>query len=275
MVTIVKRLIGALLALAGLALTVVGVWFATQLGTSGTAEFTARPDTTDPVLIRPDVLNRLDADVTVTATAAPGGTVWMALANPSDATALLGPARHVAVTGVSVQDWRLETTVRGSGPSSELGAADLWRQQDEGARTVRLTADQAEAPETLVVKSEGAPLRTVTFAVADKTWFVEAVVAALVGLFLLVTGVVLLWPRRHDDPAEGTSPEDPAVADSSFRPTGSGASTPAAGPTDPSTVPAADGADSERPARSEARGPLDPPEPAEPAEPRSPQEVSR
>ena len=38
--TVVKRLVGALLALAGLALTVVGVWFAMQLGTSGTARFT-------------------------------------------------------------------------------------------------------------------------------------------------------------------------------------------------------------------------------------------
>ena len=68
MVTIVARVVGALLALAGLALTVVGVWFATQLGTSGTAEFTVRPATGDPLVIRPDVLNRVDADVVVTAT---------------------------------------------------------------------------------------------------------------------------------------------------------------------------------------------------------------
>lgn len=213
MVTIVKRVVGALLALAGLALTVVGVWFAMQLGTSGTARFTVRPATTDPVLIRPDVLNRVDADVVVTATPGAGGTVWMALANPSDATAVLGSARHVDVTGVSVQDWVLETAVRGSGAATELGAADLWRQQDEGTGPVSLTVQQDQAPETLVVATQGAPLRSLTLTVVHKTWFVEAVVAALVGLFLLVVGVVLLWPRRHPRQADVARPADPAVPD--------------------------------------------------------------
>ena len=222
MVTLVKRVVGALLALGGLALTVLGVWFATQLGTSGTAEFTTRPDTTDPVLIRPDVLNRVDADVVVTATPGAGGTVWMALANPSDATAVLGSARHVDVTGVSVQDWALETAVRGAGPATELGAADLWRQQDEGTGPVRLTVQQDEAPETLVVATEGAPLQSLTLTVVHKTWFVEAVVAALVGLFLLVVGVVLLWPRRHPRTADVAVPavtaDSGATADPSDTP---------------------------------------------------------
>ena len=222
MLTIVKRVVGALLALVGLALTVVGVWFATQLGTSGTAEFSVDPDTTDPVVIRPDVLNRVDADVVVTATPASGGTVWMALANPSDATAVLGPARHVDVTGVSVPDWALETAVRGSGAATELGAADLWRQQDEGTGPVSLTVQQDEAPETLVVATEGAALQSLTLTVVRKTWFVEAVVAALVGLFLLVVGVVLLWPRRHQRtpavavpavPEAATTPAPPVVHD--------------------------------------------------------------
>jgi hypothetical protein len=215
MVTIVKRVVGALLALAGLALTVVGVWFAMELGTSGTARFTVSPETTDPVLIRPDVLNRVDADVVVTATPGDGGTVWMALANPSDATAVLGSARHVDVTGVSVRDWVLETAVRGSGAATELGAADLWRQQDEGTGPVSLTVQQDEAPETLVVATEGAPLRTLTLTVVHKTWFVEAVVAALVGLFLFVVGVVLLWPRRHRqaDVAQPAAPAAPDVPD--------------------------------------------------------------
>lgn len=208
MLVIVKRLVGALLALVGLALTALGVWFATQLGSSGTAEFTARPDTTDPVLIRPDVLNRLDVDVTVTATTGKGSAVWMALANPSDATAVLGSAQHVRVTGVNVRDWALETAVSGAGEAGELGAADLWRQQDEGTGSATLIVRQSEAPETLVVATDGAPLRSLTFTVVDKTWFVEAVVAALVGLFLLVVGVVLLWPRRHPRPADPSDAPD-------------------------------------------------------------------
>ena len=130
MATIVKRVVGALLALLGLALTVVGTWFATQLGSSGTAEFTVRPSTAEPVVIGPDVLNRVDADVVVTATPIDGGSVWMALANPSDATALLGDAKHLTVTGVSVADWALRTASTGSGAAPELGAADILHPHD-------------------------------------------------------------------------------------------------------------------------------------------------
>ena len=206
MVTFLKRLVGALLALVGLALTVLGVWFATQLGTSGTAEFTVRPTSGEPLVIRPDVLNRVDADVAVTATPAPGGSVWIALANPSDATAVLGDSRYTRVTGVDVRDWLLTTRQVGSGEAAEgLGVADLWRQQDSGEAPVTLTVEQDEAPETLVVASEGAPLRSLTFAVTDKTWFVEAVVAALVGLFVLVVGVLLAWPRRAHGSKETTT----------------------------------------------------------------------
>ncbi len=202
MLTIVTRVAGALLALLGLALTAVGVWFATQLGTSGTAEFSARPDTDDPVIIRPAVLNRVDADVVVTATPAAGGSVWMALANPSDASAVMGGGRHVEVTGVDVRDWALRTSVRGSGEVAELGAADLWRLQEDEEGPVTLTVRQESAPETLVVLADGSPLRSLTLSVTNKRWFVEAVIAALVGLFLLVAGVTLLFSGRRPD---GTS----------------------------------------------------------------------
>ena len=146
----------SLLALVGLALTVAGVWLAAELGSSGTARFTVHPATSDPVLIGPDVLNRVDSDVVVTATPTAGGSVWMALANPSDADAVVGDSKHVAVTGVSVRDWTLLTTTTGTGTAPELGAADLWRQQDDAEGPVTLTVEQSGAPETLVVKSQGA-----------------------------------------------------------------------------------------------------------------------
>ena len=150
------------------------------------------------------MLNRVDADVVVTATPTPGGSVWMALANPSDATAVVGDTKHVAVTGVSVSDWSLVTTTTGTGAAPELGAADLWRQQDDAKGPVTLTVKQSGAPETLVVKTDGGQLSSLTMKVTDKSWFVEAVVAALIGLFLLVAGVVLLTSRRrHHHPGDG------------------------------------------------------------------------
>jgi len=216
MATIVKRVVGALLALVGLAITAAGVWFATQLGTSGTAEFAMHPATTDPVVVGPEVLNRVDADVVVTATPTEGGSVFMALANPSDATAVVGGSQHVTVTGVSVRDWALLSRTTGTGTAPDLGAADLWRQQDDAKGPVTLTVQQSEAPETLVVKAEGGQLSSLTMEVTDKSWFVEAVVGALIGLFLLVVGVVLLTARRarhHGDVAVQPVQPVPPVPD--------------------------------------------------------------
>ena len=169
------------------------------------------PATTDPVLVGPDVLNRVDADVVVTATPTAGGSVWMALANPSDANAVVGGSKHVAVTGVSVSDWSLLTTTTGTGTAPELGAADLWRQQDDAKGPVTLTVQQSGAPETLVVKTDGGQLSSLTLKVTDKSWFVEAVVAALIGLFLLVAGVVLLTSRRARHHADVVVPPVPAA----------------------------------------------------------------
>ncbi|MGL5818881.1 MAG: hypothetical protein ACRCYR_15035 [Phycicoccus sp.] len=211
MLTIAIRLGGVLLALAGAAVTAVGVWLAVQLGTDGTAEFTTRPGSADPVLIGPDVLNRVDADVVVTATPAPGGTAWMALANPSDAAAVLGDARRVEVSGVGVRDWVLSTRTRGTADAPQLGAADLWRQQTQARGPVTLTVAQDGSPKVLVVAAQDARIDTVRMTVSDKTWFVESVVAALVGLFLVVAGVLLVWPRRsasNPAPAEPTAPAD-------------------------------------------------------------------
>ena len=197
MVHVLTRVLGALVALSGLALAAVGVWFATELGGSGTATFTARPGTADPVVLQPDVLNRVDAQVTVTATPSSGGRIWIALANPSDAEAVLGDARRVEATGVSVQDWVLRTASQGSGDAADLSAAELWRNQDDGTEALEMTVDQANAPETVIALAEEGTVETVTMTVENKTWFVEAVIAALVGLFLLAVGLVVVWPRRR------------------------------------------------------------------------------
>jgi hypothetical protein len=206
--TIIIRVVGVVLALLGAALTVVGLWFAVQLGPSGTAEFTARPPGPGPVVMRPAVLNRVDADVLVTATPAAGGSVWMALANPSDADAVLGGSRRVEVTGVTVRDWRLVMGGRGDTAAAELGAADLWRQQNQARGPVSLTVTQDDIPETLVVAADR-PLESLRMTITDKRWFVEAVVAALVGMFLLAAGVLAAWPRRVD---ARSVPGVPAVA---------------------------------------------------------------
>jgi hypothetical protein len=207
MLRIVTRVVGAVLALVGLALAAVGVWFATQLGGSGTATFTASPGSTGPVVLTPDVLNRVDADITLTVTPSSGGRAWIALANPSDATAVLGDSARTEVTGVSVGDWALLTAERGTGDPVDLASAPLWRNQKDAAGPVSMTVQQAQAPESVVITAQEGTVERVTLRVSDKTWFVEAVVAALVGVLLLVVGLVVAWPRRRRSAvAAGGSP---------------------------------------------------------------------
>jgi hypothetical protein len=282
MATIVKRVVGALLALVGLALTVVGVWFAAALGSTGTAQFSVHPATDEPVVIGPDVLNRVDADVTVTATPTEGGAVWMALANPSDADAVVGSSKHVAVTGVSVRDWALLTTTTGSGTAPALGAADLWRQQDDAKGPVSLTVQQSGAPETVVVATQGGQLDSLTMTVVDKTWFVEAVVAALVGLFLLIAGVLLVSSRRSRSHVEAPAVPPVPLAPGADGRSADQADADASGtPEGVTAVEGGDGTEPTVPLPSSARvGPQPASDPAglpEPAshDPHDPEEVTR
>ena len=64
MPTLAKRVVGALLALLGLVLTVIGLWYAVHLGGSGTATFSSPASGTTPVLVPQTVLNRVDGAVT-------------------------------------------------------------------------------------------------------------------------------------------------------------------------------------------------------------------
>lgn len=203
MLTVLRRVVGALLTLAGVVLAALGGWFAAQLGGEGTARFTAAPATgSRVVLLTPDVLNRVPSQVQITATTTAGDTVWIGRANPSDAAATLTQGETVTVTGVHVRDWRLATASVGSGEAPVLGGADLWREQESGKDSVTLTITQEHAPETVVVQGTDGDITSVTAVWQRKTWFVEAVVATIVGVFLAIAGVLLLLPRRTHAPVE-------------------------------------------------------------------------
>ena len=111
MPTLAKRVVGGLLALIGLVLTVIGLWYTFHLGGSGTATFSTTASGTNPVLVPQTVLNRVDGVVKVTAVPRKGGAVWLAAAAPSDAKAVLSKTAHTSVTGVSTRPWQLEAKI--------------------------------------------------------------------------------------------------------------------------------------------------------------------
>ncbi|MEO6020130.1 MAG: hypothetical protein ABIP45_07775 [Knoellia sp.] len=197
MPTLAKQAIGGLLALIGLVLTVIGLWYALHLGGSGTATFSSTTTGTNPVLVPPTVLNRVDGDVKVTVTPRKGGAVWLAAATPSDAQAVLGKTVHTTVTGVSTQPWQLETTTGGTGDAPALSTSDVWRNTDTADGAVTMTIEQTNAPETVIAQATKGQLQRIDLTWERKSWFVQSVIAALVGLFLLLSGLSLLWSSRH------------------------------------------------------------------------------
>lgn len=218
MPTLAKRVVGALLALLGLVVTVIGLWYAVHLGGSGTATFSAPASGTTPVLVPQTVLNRTDGAVTVTATPRRGGTVWLAATTPSDAKAVLGSAAHTRVTGVDTRPWQLLTETSGTGPAPSLAGTDVWRNTETGTGAVSMTVDQANAPEAVLAQATTGEIQSLELTWERKSWFVQSVIAALVGLFLLLSGLTLLWssrgPRRRDEHGvtrvDAGTPSEPA-----------------------------------------------------------------
>lgn len=196
MALIVKRIIGALLVLLGLLVLAVGMWFTSHLDASGAARFEASLRGDRPVLLQPDLLNRIDGPVSVTATTAGDGQVWMGLVSPRDATQFVGKAAYTTITGVDPREWRAVTADRGAGDLPDPAKAEIWRDQVVAAGQASLTIEQAQAPETLLITAKPGPLTSVVVTFTEKAWFVKAVVGALLGVFLLLAGALLLWSAR-------------------------------------------------------------------------------
>lgn len=194
MSTLILRIAGGLLALLGLVAVVVGGWFLAALGTSGVATFTAEPGER-VVVLDPDVLNRVDAPVEVTATSS--GTVWSGIARPSDAEALLGDGARAEVTGVDVSGWALTTTSVGEGAPVDAGSLDIWRSSTSEPDSVTTTIDQEQAPQTLVVTAPaGEEIERVELEVAEDRWGTTALVLLVGGVVVLLLGILLLLRSR-------------------------------------------------------------------------------
>ena len=207
-----KRALMAALTVIGLVLLVVGLWFTFHLGSSGSATFRATPGQGGVVVLEPSVLNRVNQSATVTATTGKDTKLWIGLASPSDARALVGAAERTEVTGVHLRSWTLETSRQGAGPAPDLATADVWHRTNHGTGTVQMSVDQADAPESVVIAAaDGTPvdLQGLTLTVANTTWFFQALLTALVGLLAVIAGAVGLrqdWIRRHRRPEPAPEP---------------------------------------------------------------------
>lgn len=193
-----KKLLGLVLVIVGLALAVVGIWFTGHLGTSGTATFTATPSGPGPALLDPSLLNRVAVPMTVTVVPAKGDTVWLGIGAPSDVAAAVGATPATRYTSVVVRDWALVSHRAGTGTPAAIRGSEIWRSQRSSTTPITVTVDQRTAPETYAVAGGTAPAQRIEVTFQRTTWFVQAVVVAVVGLMITAAGAATALARRRN-----------------------------------------------------------------------------
>ncbi len=191
-----RRLVVALLVILGLALTIVGAWFAILLGPKGTATFTTTAG--QPLVIGPNPLNRVAVPVTVTARAA-SGPVFLGAATPKDTTDAVGQAKHDIVVASAFPGRTLQVEQLGTGGLEDPSGFHVWR--STGTDTITLSQDQAPQS-VLVYPTKGGPV-DVSVSFSRTAWFLEALAALVVGLIVLAFAGGWLWQHRR-----ATRPEE-------------------------------------------------------------------
>lgn len=214
MFTILRRLLGVVLTLIGVAALLFGGWFARSLGTDGHATFTTTPQAGLPVVIDAQTNARTDLPLLITATAQDDVPITVSIASPSDARALLDESRYVRVTGIEVRDgvlsadrqWALLTETLGTGDPITPATADLWRSQETTDGTVEIEGDLEAAPETMILSTpDGEKIDRLTMRWTNPSWFYQALSIVFAGLLIALVGLALIVRRA---PAA-----DPATAD--------------------------------------------------------------
>lgn len=209
-----RRVLGAVVAVLGTALVVVGVWPAFKLGPSGEAHFSVTSKVPGAIVVGPDVLNSVDVPVRVAATRSDGGPVRLTVAPASDADAILARSAVSVVSGVHYPAGTLDLRASGAGSLRDLSTADVWRLSAKGAGSAELVVDQRRAPETAVLTSgDDAALKDVTMTLtwANRAWFFEALAVAMLGAIVAVFALNDLWQGRplamQGDPLATRTPE--------------------------------------------------------------------
>jgi hypothetical protein len=189
-------------AVVGLVLLVLGVWAAVGLGPSGRVAVSSSRQTPGIVMVGSPVLARVDAPVEVTVGRVDGGAVWLGLAHDADARAAVGSSPFLSVDRVHYPSGAVETHTAGTGPSkaARLSGGDVWQQTSTGTGAARLVVQPSDVPQSVVATSGNAAalgrVRT-TLTWQNRTWFLEALAAAAVGLVLAALALGFLWRSRR------------------------------------------------------------------------------
>ena len=174
-------------AVVGAAIAGVGVWLAAGVGPSGELAFETR--TTTPLVLTPEVLNRVDAPVTVTVEGSGTAPIFVGRAPAVDVAALLGAAERSEAVAAAFPGTALTLKTVGTGRLEDPRDLDMWWEVVDDSKTARLELSQADAPESvLVLPATGEQVRA-TVTMTRSAWFIQAMTVLVVGLVVLAFAV--------------------------------------------------------------------------------------
>ncbi|MEI2777119.1 MAG: hypothetical protein V9G19_14350 [Tetrasphaera sp.] len=200
-VHLVKRIVGAVLLLAGLALIGLGGWFANYLGSDGAARFTVDPVGATPLVLEPRILNRTDQPVRIEITPATASTAVVAVGTPADALSVIEGKALDAVTAVELPAKTATVTRRPGASGIDLTSVNVWRSTTTITSTDTVTIRQDTAPETVVIAPVGdGKLDAVTLTWTRSAWFKQAIAVVAAGVVVTLVGAWLLLRRRRRQP---------------------------------------------------------------------------
>ncbi|HEY5249363.1 MAG TPA: hypothetical protein VIJ15_13035 [Dermatophilaceae bacterium] len=194
-----RRALGAVVAVMGVVVVVLGAWIVVKLGPSGEVLFSATSKSPGTLVVPSEVLNVVDVPARVTATRRHGGPVSLTVASSTDARAILASSAITSVSAVHYPSGTLDLRTSGSGSLADLKTADIWRFAVQEPGSASLVVEQSRAPETVVVTSgDNTALTdvTVTLIWQDRAWFFEALAIAMLGAVLASFSINDLWQGR-------------------------------------------------------------------------------
>lgn len=196
-----RRWAAVLAALLGLALTVVGAWFAAVVGPSGTVSFSAT--SSDPVLVPASVLNRVAEPVTVHVDGSGSQPVWMGVGADADAAAVVGSATHQLAVGAAFPESQLQLEGSGTGLLADPRGLDVWAATFGSDKSATTVLEQNAAPQAVLVVPPTGEAASVTVSFSRRAWFYQSLTLLVVGLVVLsfAAGVLIAHRRRAEQEA--------------------------------------------------------------------------
>lgn len=203
-----RRIISIALVALGLVAIALAVASATVWRAPETVTASLPADAQAPLLVTdPGVLDLVNEDVVIRATAEAGTPVVLAIGRTEDVTGWVGESSHVRVTGLSSWDSLATTDPEGEGEAPSPAGSDMWLAEaaGDGEATLEWSAD--EGRHSLLAATDGAqpaPRLELTWQRSVET---PLLVPGLVtGVVLVAAGAVLafLTWRRSRSTGDGS-----------------------------------------------------------------------